>query len=216
MAYVHIPPVTLEDLHTFQAKHFPSTLKPLQSPSLPTHDASTKDPYANADEEDVCDEDDDLGYYPDGVKRTLTDEQIRIFRHSEIHALLRERQIKQENEEYERRLESKAGAEIQDGPDVPGPGENKDGENELISATASPKHDAIAVAGRKRPANEAGSEVRASQPASKRKSSSKSGATSDVLLGYNESGDAPTIASQPRGGQAAPQFMGRKIISYDD
>lgn len=34
-------------------------------------------------------EDDGLGYYPDGVKRTLTDEQIAIFRHSEIEALRR-------------------------------------------------------------------------------------------------------------------------------
>lgn len=60
-------------------------------------------------EEEVVD-DDGLGYYPDGVKRTLTDEQvscctypiafvflltessqIAIFRHSEIETLLRER-----------------------------------------------------------------------------------------------------------------------------
>jgi hypothetical protein len=34
-------------------------------------------------------EDDGLGYYPDGVKRTLTDEQIAIFRHSELEALRR-------------------------------------------------------------------------------------------------------------------------------
>ncbi|KAH7027677.1 uncharacterized protein B0I36DRAFT_141849 [Microdochium trichocladiopsis] len=34
-------------------------------------------------------EDDGLGYYPDGVKRTLTDEQIEIFRHSELEALRR-------------------------------------------------------------------------------------------------------------------------------
>ncbi|KAF8430620.1 hypothetical protein BGX38DRAFT_1231963 [Terfezia claveryi] len=33
-------------------------------------------------------EDDDLGYYPDGVKRTLTDAQIAIFRHSEIQEML--------------------------------------------------------------------------------------------------------------------------------
>ena len=33
-------------------------------------------------------EEDDLGYYPDGVKRTLTDEQIAIFRHSETYTLL--------------------------------------------------------------------------------------------------------------------------------
>jgi hypothetical protein len=32
-----------------------------------------------------------LGYYADGVKRTLTDEQIAMFRHSEIQTLLRER-----------------------------------------------------------------------------------------------------------------------------
>lgn len=37
------------------------------------------------------DEDDGLGYYPDGVKRKLTDEQIAIFRHSEVQTLLRER-----------------------------------------------------------------------------------------------------------------------------
>lgn len=36
------------------------------------------------------DDDDGLGYYADGVKRTLTDEQIAIFRHSEIQTLLRE------------------------------------------------------------------------------------------------------------------------------
>lgn len=39
------------------------------------------------------DEDDDgLGYYPDGVKRTLTDEQIAMFRHSETQALQRARE----------------------------------------------------------------------------------------------------------------------------
>lgn len=36
-------------------------------------------------------QEDDLGYYPDGVRRTLTDEQIAMFRHSEIQVLLRER-----------------------------------------------------------------------------------------------------------------------------
>jgi hypothetical protein len=41
-------------------------------------------------------EDDGLGYYSDGVKRTLTDEQIAIFRHSEIQALLRKRRHAEE------------------------------------------------------------------------------------------------------------------------
>jgi hypothetical protein len=40
--------------------------------------------------------DDGLGYYPDGVKRTLTDQQIEIFRHSEIQRLLRRRKLKRE------------------------------------------------------------------------------------------------------------------------
>jgi hypothetical protein len=35
-------------------------------------------------------EDDGLGYYPDGVERTLTDEQIAMFRHTEIQAIARE------------------------------------------------------------------------------------------------------------------------------
>ncbi|KAK1837251.1 hypothetical protein QBC39DRAFT_336572 [Podospora conica] len=37
-------------------------------------------------------DDDDLGYYSDGVKRTLTDEQIAIFRHSELEKLRREKE----------------------------------------------------------------------------------------------------------------------------
>ena len=44
-----------------------------------------------------CEDVDDLGYYPDGVKRTLTDEQIAMFRHSEIYSILRERQVLKEN-----------------------------------------------------------------------------------------------------------------------
>jgi hypothetical protein len=48
--------------------------------------------YNAADEDEYYEEEDDgLGYYPDGVKRTLTDEQIAIFRHSEFEALRRAR-----------------------------------------------------------------------------------------------------------------------------
>lgn len=43
-------------------------------------------------EEEEPEEDDGLGYYPDGVKRTLTDEQIAMFRHSEIQVLLKSRE----------------------------------------------------------------------------------------------------------------------------
>lgn len=43
-------------------------------------------------------DDDGLGYYDDGNKRTLTEDQIAMFRHSEIHALLRERRLRAEAE----------------------------------------------------------------------------------------------------------------------
>lgn len=38
-----------------------------------------------------------MGFYEDGAKRTLTDEQIAIFRHSEIQGLIRERNRAAEN-----------------------------------------------------------------------------------------------------------------------
>lgn len=61
---------------------------------MPELKTSTK-----AEANDALESDDGLGYYPDGVKRTLTDEQIAMFRHSEIYTLLRERQVKQENKD---------------------------------------------------------------------------------------------------------------------
>ena len=42
-------------------------------------------------------EEDGLGYYEDGVKRTLTDEQIEMFRHSEIAQLVREGKLHEED-----------------------------------------------------------------------------------------------------------------------
>jgi hypothetical protein len=50
--------------------------------------ASSKDSPEHYDEGHE-DDSDDLGYYPDGNKRTLTEEQIAIFRHSEIQELLK-------------------------------------------------------------------------------------------------------------------------------
>lgn len=44
-----------------------------------------------------------LGYYRDGTKRTLTDEQIEMFRHSEIQRLLNERRTIKEKEERQKR-----------------------------------------------------------------------------------------------------------------
>jgi len=88
-------------------------------------------------------EDDGLGYYPDGVKRTLTDDQIAIFRHSEMEALKREAGKKAEAEanrksfagvagetaaQQEGRGSTKRKAELSDG-------EEEEEEGEISSAT---------------------------------------------------------------------------------
>ncbi|KAI9741037.1 MAG: hypothetical protein M1834_002748 [Cirrosporium novae-zelandiae] len=80
MATSNIPSVTPQDLTHFHQKHFGSRAE--QHPS----------------QNDVCDAD-DLGYYEDGYKRTLTDDQIAMFRHSEIQTILRARRHKREAEE---------------------------------------------------------------------------------------------------------------------
>ncbi|PLN82894.1 hypothetical protein BDW42DRAFT_73300 [Aspergillus taichungensis] len=89
-----IPSVTITDLQAFQAQHFPGSKPPAAFAPLEP---------AAVDEFTYHDDEEDLGYYPDGVKRTLTDEQIEIFRHSEIHALLRERQLREENRSEDER-----------------------------------------------------------------------------------------------------------------
>ena len=81
-----------DDLYAFHARVFRATGAP--SHLIPVEGESSDDrTLVNAAGEDV----DDLGYYPDGVKRTLTDEQIAMFRHSEIYSILRARQVLQEN-----------------------------------------------------------------------------------------------------------------------
>jgi hypothetical protein len=42
---------------------------------------------------------DELGWYSDGVKRTLTDEQIAMFRHTEFEQLMRKRRLQAEDED---------------------------------------------------------------------------------------------------------------------
>jgi hypothetical protein len=47
--------------------------------------------------EEHYEEDASLGYYEDGTPRTLTDEQIAMFRHSEIQAIIRKRRHLRDN-----------------------------------------------------------------------------------------------------------------------
>ncbi|KAK7430104.1 hypothetical protein QQZ08_003288 [Neonectria magnoliae] len=83
-----MPKTDHDDLFVFQQAHFSQdavasfggTFMDPSSERLP-HDDVTYETW---------EEEDDLGYYEDGVKRTLTDEQIEIFRHSELEALRKE------------------------------------------------------------------------------------------------------------------------------
>ncbi|KAI7250934.1 hypothetical protein KC335_g16740 [Hortaea werneckii] len=61
-------------------------------------------------------EDEDLGFYADGAKRTLTDEQIEMFRHSEIEQLLRERRLLEDEEEYQSRVPRDIRGEVERSP----------------------------------------------------------------------------------------------------
>jgi hypothetical protein len=88
-------------LHAFHAKHFAGAPQP---------PIAFPDTYTAASEE--CYEEENLGYYPDGAERTLTDEQIAMFRHSEIQRIIRERRRRHEQgkpiEEEEREEEEAA------------------------------------------------------------------------------------------------------------
>ncbi|KAG6257881.1 hypothetical protein E4U24_003970 [Claviceps purpurea] len=64
------------------------------------------------DEFDDWEDADELGFYHDGVKRTLTDEQIAIFRHSE----LREHEKRQKAKATESRDDAETAGAQRDGP----------------------------------------------------------------------------------------------------
>lgn len=90
-----VPTVTIDDLRVFHAKHFPHAAPPEQF----VHGAEAANPCISDAAEEYYEEDDGLGYYPDGAKRTLTDEQIAMFRHSEIQEMLRKQRSRREDEE---------------------------------------------------------------------------------------------------------------------
>lgn len=83
----------IAQLSHFHTVHFPGQPIPKLSSSQPqvAEEVDSK-------RHDHADGDDGLGYYEDGVKRTLTDEQIEMFRHSEIQRLLGERRAAREKE----------------------------------------------------------------------------------------------------------------------
>ncbi|KAI5815427.1 hypothetical protein BZA77DRAFT_75417 [Pyronema omphalodes] len=86
---MQIPTVTPEDLAAFHHTHLCPTSSAACSTLCGTNAAgATGDDYYEYYDEEAY-EDDGLGYYPDGAKRTLTDVQIAIFRNSEVQELLK-------------------------------------------------------------------------------------------------------------------------------
>jgi hypothetical protein len=79
-----------ERLRAFHAQHFPGQEVPASHTQRPPAEVNTNTEYDQTEE---------LGYYEDGVRRTLTDDQIRMFRHSEIQRLLLARRQQREKEE---------------------------------------------------------------------------------------------------------------------
>lgn len=92
IALVKLTEQDIVKLQTFHQTHFPGQSVPL------TKSASAPRPHL----QDEIEPESDLGYYPDGTRRTLTDQQIALFRHSEIQRLLKARQTRREREEQQR------------------------------------------------------------------------------------------------------------------
>ncbi|OQE26652.1 hypothetical protein PENSTE_c005G04573 [Penicillium steckii] len=179
---MQIPTVTLEDLQAFQASHFPGHPQTIIQPGA---DPTVEDEHY--DGEDV-----DLGYYPDGVKRTLTDEQIEIFRHSEIHALLRKRQLEQDGAEYEARR-----AKTEDEPR-----EEIRTKDEAPSSTWTSNSKGDVATGDK------------SRPKSKTTTQPGSHTAGPERLDYGDTDETTADQGFKRGPQVT--HTQRKIISYDD
>lgn len=95
-----LQPAVLPQLHhderertrAFHVAHFPGQ-------EVPNTDVSQEFKQEEVHTEPESSE--ELGYYEDGVRRTLTDEQITMFRHSEIQRLLLARRQQREQEEQE-------------------------------------------------------------------------------------------------------------------
>jgi hypothetical protein len=84
----------IDRLRQFHATHFPG--QPVPNVDCSPRQSAEEAPPAKVND---LDNDDGLGYYGDGVKRTLTAEQVEMFRHSEIQRLLNERRATREKEE---------------------------------------------------------------------------------------------------------------------
>ena len=103
-------------------------------------DAETALTYEPHFEEEV---DDGLGYYDDGVKRTLTDEQIEMFRHTEVEQLIREGRMQRvggqsSNGDHELEKEQTKGARRVEGSPSPSLSNENEAATTLTPASIVP------------------------------------------------------------------------------
>jgi Protein of unknown function (DUF3807) len=161
------------------------------------------------------DENDGLGYYPDGVKRTLTDEQIQIFRHSEIHSLLRERRASQRPSVLEG--VGKRPPTVRDPMPVKRPQEQPSLHDSAIS------DETLLASGRGKPPAWRSSNLKlidAKLPVQRRgyvgkktEDIEKDSSSLEYDEGYTADADAKrTVQSQ----LISPTLVGRRVISYED
>ncbi|EME44290.1 hypothetical protein DOTSEDRAFT_44556 [Dothistroma septosporum NZE10] len=85
-----LPKVSEDDLVAFQLQHFGDDTAP-ENWFIDKETAVQGPPL-----------DDDLGSYEDGIQRTLTDEQIAIFRRTELWQMKQEQKLEREDDEDER------------------------------------------------------------------------------------------------------------------
>ena len=127
------------------------------------------------------------------MKRTLTDEQIRIFRHSEIHSILRERELQGENEDAEKSSEDEH--------------LDKDGDHRT-------RNDALVNSDKTEEASNLssfkGSDLKM-ETTLKVNNASESGS-----LDYGEDGSNRNNGQAKGGTASGPAVAGRKVISYAD
>jgi len=139
MQQLQIPTVTTKDLSAFHHSHICQR----SDPSACAHLC-----YTDQGGEEEEREGDGLGYYADGTKRTLTDEQVSMFRFSEIQGLLRQkrRRLAWRKSRRPRRGRHPSSSDDDDVPPHPPPGvavvaPEATRRNRLEAALWAAKHD---------------------------------------------------------------------------
>lgn len=125
------------------------------------------------------------------MKRTLTEDQIRIFRHSEIHSILRERELEEENEDTE---ESSG--------------------DELLNDNDQKRNDALANSDKAEISNLSSSkdpQLKQNGITTRANANSESG-----TLSYGEDGTNRNNEQAKSCSASGPAIAERKIISYAD